>query len=82
MRPSDFRSDTVTAPSEEMRAAIASADVGDDVLDGDPAVRRLEEAAAELVILVNLVPGDRAARERLVSVLERLGRTEAAERYR
>ena len=46
MRPSDFRSDTVTAPSEEMRAAIASADVGDDVLDGDPAVRRLEEAAA------------------------------------
>ena len=46
MRPSDFRSDTVTAPSEEMRAAIASTDVGDDVLDGDPAVRRLEEAAA------------------------------------
>ena len=46
MSSSDFRSDTVTLPSEEMRAAIASAEVGDDVLDGDPTVRRLEELAA------------------------------------
>ena len=43
MRSSDFRSDTVTQPSDEMRSAMASADVGDDVLDGDPTVRRLEE---------------------------------------
>ena len=47
MSSSDFRSDTVTQPSEEMRRAMASADVGDDVLDGDPTVRRLEEFAAE-----------------------------------
>jgi len=46
MSSSDFRSDTVTLPSDEMRAAMASAEVGDDVLDGDPTVRRLEEAAA------------------------------------
>ena len=46
MSSSDFRSDTVTLPSEEMRAAIASAEVGDDVLDGDPTVGRLEERAA------------------------------------
>jgi threonine aldolase len=43
---SDFRSDTVTRPSATMRAAMAAAEVGDDVLDGDPTVRRLEEAGA------------------------------------
>jgi threonine aldolase len=43
---SDFRSDTVTKPSARMRAAMAAAEVGDDVLDGDPTVRRLEDAAA------------------------------------
>ena len=39
----DFRSDTVTRPSAAMRAAILEAEVGDDVLDGDPTVRLLEE---------------------------------------
>lgn len=43
---SDFRSDTVTRPGAAMRRAMAEAEVGDDVLDGDPTVRRLEEAAA------------------------------------
>ena len=43
---SDFRSDTVTRPSAAMRRAMAEAEVGDDVLDGDPTVRRLEEAVA------------------------------------
>ena len=37
----DLRSDTVTKPSAEMRRAIAQAEVGDDVLDGDPTTRRL-----------------------------------------
>ena len=44
---SDFRSDTVTKPTPAMRAAMAAAEVGDDVLDGDPTVRRLEERAAD-----------------------------------
>lgn len=43
---SDFRSDTVTKPTPAMRQAMAEAEVGDDVLDGDPTVRRLEESAA------------------------------------
>jgi len=47
MNTSDFRSDTVTLPSEEMRQVIASAEVGDDVLDGDPTVGRLEAKVAE-----------------------------------
>lgn len=42
----DFRSDTVTKPSAAMRAAMLDAVVGDDVLDGDPTVRALEEQAA------------------------------------
>lgn len=45
----DLRSDTVTAPSDAMREAMASAKVGDDVLDGDPTTRRLEETVAELL---------------------------------
>jgi len=42
----DFRSDTVTQPTEAMRAAMAAAEVGDDVYGEDPTVNRLEAAAA------------------------------------
>ena len=45
----DLRSDTVTRPTRAMRAAMAEAEVGDDVLDGDPTTRRLEERVAELL---------------------------------
>lgn len=47
MRISDFRSDTVTKPTDEMRRAMAEAEVGDDVLGDDPTVQRLERTAAE-----------------------------------
>jgi threonine aldolase len=49
MTPIDLRSDTVTRPDEAMRAAMAAAEVGDDVLDHDPTMRRLEERAADLL---------------------------------
>jgi threonine aldolase len=42
----DLRSDTVTLPTPAMRQAMAEAEVGDDVLEEDPSVRRLEELAA------------------------------------
>ncbi|MDR2517687.1 MAG: threonine aldolase [Spirochaetaceae bacterium] len=45
----DIRSDTVTLPTEEMRAAMAQAEVGDDVYGDDPTVNRLERLGAELV---------------------------------
>lgn len=45
----DLRSDTVTRPTPAMRTAMATADVGDDVLDGDPTLRALEERCAELL---------------------------------
>lgn len=47
--PIDLRSDTVTRPTPAMRRAMAEAEVGDDVLDGDPTVRRLEERVAALL---------------------------------
>ena len=46
--PVDLRSDTVTRPTEAMRAAMASAEVGDDVYGEDPTVRLLEERVAAL----------------------------------
>ena len=45
----DLRSDTVTTPSDEMRDAAATAEVGDDVYRDDPAVKELEHRAAEAV---------------------------------
>ena len=45
----DLRSDTVTKPSAAMRHAMATAEVGDDVLDGDPTVLRLEQRVAEML---------------------------------
>ncbi|MEA3202697.1 MAG: threonine aldolase [Thermoplasmata archaeon] len=45
----DFRSDTLTQPTDAMRKAMAAAEVGDDVYDEDPTVHRLQEKAAKLV---------------------------------
>jgi len=44
----DLRSDTVTKPTAAMRAAMAAAEVGDDVYMEDPTVNRLEARAAEI----------------------------------
>ena len=45
----DIRSDTVTKPSAGMRAAMAAAEVGDDVYGEDPTVNKLEERVADLL---------------------------------
>ena len=44
----DLRSDTLTRPTEAMRAAMASAEVGDDVYAEDPTVNALEDRVAEM----------------------------------
>jgi len=44
----DFRSDTVTRPTPDMRRAMAEAEVGDDVFEDDPTVHKLEERVAAL----------------------------------
>jgi threonine aldolase len=47
-QPIDLRSDTVTKPTQGMRAAMAAAEVGDDVYAEDPTVLALEERVAAL----------------------------------
>src|SRR5215831_8291388 len=44
----DLRSDTVTRPSDDMRRAMAEAEVGDDVFIEDPTINRLQERAAQI----------------------------------
>jgi len=46
---SDFRSDTVTKPTPEMRRAMADAEVGDDVFGDDPSINKLEDQAAAIL---------------------------------
>ena len=48
-RPIDLRSDTVTRPTAAMRAAMAEAEVGDDVIGVDPTVERLQQRCAEIL---------------------------------
>lgn len=45
----DLRSDTVTKPTDEMRKAMARAEVGDDVYGEDPTVNRLQDLAAAML---------------------------------
>lgn len=45
----DFRSDTVTQPTMEMREAVLTAQVGDDLFDDDPTTKELEALAAKMV---------------------------------
>ena len=47
--PIDLRSDTVTTPTPAMREAMAGAEVGDDVMNEDPTVLRLQELTAGLL---------------------------------
>src|SRR5256885_4958998 len=44
----DFRSDTITHPTAEMRQAMAEAPVGDDVFGEDPSINELEREAARI----------------------------------
>ena len=49
MQRIDLRSDTVTLPSDPMRAAMAAAPVGDDQYGEDPSINRLQDRVAELL---------------------------------
>lgn len=49
MTPVDLRSDTVTRPTPQMRAAMCGAMVGDDVFGEDPTVNQLEARVAQLL---------------------------------
>jgi len=74
----DLRSDTVTHPTPEMRQAMASAEVGDDVYGEDPTVNQLEALAAERLgkEAALFVPSGTMAN--LASILSHCGRGEEA----
>ncbi len=71
----DLRSDTVTHPTEAMREAMRSAEVGDDVYGEDPTVNRLEARAAELLgrEAAVLVPSGTMGNQIAVHLLARRG---------
>jgi threonine aldolase len=71
----DLRSDTVTMPTDAMRAAMASADVGDDGYGEDPTVNRLQELAADRLgkEAAVFVPSGTMANQIAVRVLARPG---------
>ena len=49
MKIIDLRSDTITHPTDEMRQAMAEAEVGDDVYGEDPSINLLEQRAAQIL---------------------------------
>ena len=73
--PIDLRSDTVTRPSPEMRAAMAAAAVGDDQYGEDPSVNALQERIAELLgkEAALFVPSGTMANQIALKVLTRPG---------
>jgi threonine aldolase len=75
MKSYDLRSDTLTKPSAGMRAAMAEAEVGDDVYGEDPTVRRLETRVAELLGKENalFVPSGTMANQIAILVHTRRG---------
>ena len=74
----DFRSDTVTQPTQAMRDAMATAEVGDDVYEEDPTVIRLEQAAAHLMGKESGLFVTSGTMGNLLAVLARCGRGDEA----
>jgi len=70
----DFRSDTVTRPTPGMRAAMAGAPVGDDVLGDDPTVIALEAEVAELLGFESAVFLPSGTQSNLVGVMAHCAR--------
>ncbi|HEY5639784.1 MAG TPA: low-specificity L-threonine aldolase [Dehalococcoidia bacterium] len=74
MGPIDLRSDTLTLPSPEMRAAMAAAELGDDVFAEDPTVNRFQEMAAERLGKEAALFTSSGTQSNLVSLLTHCGR--------
>lgn len=74
MNIADFRSDTVTKPSPEMRAAMAAADVGDDVYGDDPTVNALEALGARMLGTEAALYASSGTQTNLLALLTHCGR--------
>ena len=74
----DLRSDTVTRPTAAMRAAMAAAEVGDDVFGDDPTVNRLQETIAAMLGKEAALFVASGTQGNLVSILSHCGRGDEA----
>lgn len=70
----DFRSDTVTRPSAGMRAAMAAAEVGDDVFGDDPTVNLLEQKMAGLLAKEAAIFVPSGTQSNLLALMSHCGR--------
>ncbi len=70
----DLRSDTVTRPTAAMRAAMASATVGDDVYGDDPTVNKLQQVTAELFGFEAALFAPTGTQSNLIGLLTHCGR--------
>lgn len=75
--PIDLRSDTVTQPTKQMRAAMAAAEVGDDVLDRDPTMRELEERVAGMLGAADALWTPSGTMGNLIALMSHLDRGDA-----
>src|SRR5436309_15526700 len=75
--PIDLRSDTVTRPTKQMRAAMAAAEVGDDVLDRDPTMRELEIRVAGMLGASDALWTPSGSMGNLIALMHHLGRGDA-----
>ncbi|MEM7446517.1 MAG: low-specificity L-threonine aldolase [Pseudomonadota bacterium] len=73
----DFRSDTVTRPTQEMRDAMARAEVGDDYYREDPTVNALEAFTADLFGKESALFTTSGTQSNLIAVLSHCGRGDA-----
>jgi threonine aldolase len=74
MEYKDFRSDTVTKPTPEMRKVMAEAEVGDDVYGDDPSVNALQEYGAALLGKEAALFATSGTQSNLLALLTHLGR--------
>lgn len=74
MNQIDLRSDTVTRPTAAMRAAMASAPVGDDVYGEDPTVNRLQEMVAGLLGMEEALFVASGTQSNLLAIMAHCGR--------
>jgi threonine aldolase len=74
LTPVDLRSDTVTRPSGAMRGAMAAADVGDDVLDGDPTLDALARRVADLLGVEAALWTPTGCMANAIALMDHLGR--------
>jgi threonine aldolase len=71
---SDFRSDTVTRPTADMKAEMAAAELGDDVFGDDPTVNRLQAEAAELLGFEAALFASSGTQSNLMALMSQCGR--------